>query len=93
MSKDAIGFGSELTIRNIQDAHHLLSDKLHQNQPLVLDLSGLIKADTAGAQLLFLTYLHCQQQAIPLHWLGASPELAGQLAALGIMIPGLGSEQ
>jgi len=93
MSDDTFTFGSELTIRNIQDAHQLLNDRLQLGQPLRLDLSGLIKADTAGAQLLFLTHLHCRQQAIPLHWLGASPELAGQLAALGITIPDFGSAQ
>ncbi|MBT1445192.1 STAS domain-containing protein [Shewanella sp. JM162201] len=92
MSENTVELGSELTIRNIQPIYSQLAELLHSGTPVTLDASTLIKADTAGLQLLLCLHSTCEQRSIPLHWQGTTAELKKQFIQMGMQLPGITDE-
>lgn len=92
MSENTVELGSELTIRNIQPLYSQLAELLHQGSAVSLEASELIKADTAGLQLLFCLQSTCVQRSIPLNWIGITPELKKQFLQMGMQLPGITDE-
>lgn len=92
MSEKTVELGSELTIRNIQPLFSQLAELLHQGSSVTLAASELIKADTAGLQLLLCLHSTCAQRSIPLNWVGTTPELKQQFLQMGMQLPGITDE-
>ncbi|MCL2917231.1 STAS domain-containing protein [Shewanella litorisediminis] len=89
MPENTVELGSELTIRNIQPIYSQLAELLHQGRPVTLNASRLIKADTAGLQLLLCLQSHCTNCSIPLNWKGITTELVAQFKQMGMQLPGI----
>ncbi|WP_372870056.1 STAS domain-containing protein [Shewanella sp.] len=86
MSENPVHLGSELTIRNIQPTYSRLAELLLLCSPITIEATDLIKADTAGLQLLFCLQSTCTQRSIPLKWVGITPEIQRQLRQMGMQL-------
>ncbi|QYK01520.1 STAS domain-containing protein [Shewanella psychrotolerans] len=84
MTRSLIQLDSELTIRNIQQIHQLITEQLVDDQPLSIDASLLTRVDTAGAQLLYFLTKYCHTHHQNIDWIYPSEDIKSNLAELGI---------
>lgn len=84
MTQSPIRLASELTIRNIQQVHHDITEQLTASDTLCVDASQLTRVDTSGAQLLYFLHHYCQTHHHAIEWTPPAEEVAHTLAELGL---------
>ena len=83
-AKTMLKLPAELAITQVEHLHQDLLQELHSNDDVCLDVSEVVRADTASIQLLCALQKHLQCVQHKIIWVGQSEPLKNAIDRLGL---------
>lgn len=82
--QEVSGLPTHLVISEVASAKDFLTEKLEDGDEISIDLSELVKVDTAGYQLLSAFEEECRRRDVEVHWENAPESVLEGARSLGL---------